>query len=382
MFVGWRIVLAVFPLTLALAASCKDGGADDSDDSDGDMASLMADEAKIFELQLSSCAMVDKCFVPLRNSLSNLSTGLENQDLRAERCSANARNTFEQLSWPGLLDSVASGRAVYHPERLAACLKADAERECYELSSTPEPCLEAFAGTVKLGDPCATQYDCGPGAYCDIGLTPDATCPNVCKPRFPDGSTCMHAAECEAGLRCFDPAFMPPNAPDQRCRPPSDVGEGCHGIHCLEDLVCGASSSGDRTCQPLERAQQPGDACGLTSQCEGSAACRAEAAGAAPTCVLATEGMSCSRSSECSTDEHCACTDAACSTKTCRPWPVAGEACGRASASVGGICAQGLFCTGDSCQPKRKLGDDCANNGACWSFHCVDGICTAPGDCG
>jgi hypothetical protein len=108
---------------------------------------------------------------------------------------------FLTLVVPGLQDSVAKGRTVYHPDKLTSCLAAIDAQSCDQarMSQVSDDltagCDGAFEPKVAIGGGCADHGDCI-GGWCD-GAT-DKTL-GKCTLRKADGAPCLDAAECTNG---------------------------------------------------------------------------------------------------------------------------------------------------------------------------------------
>ena len=92
-----------------------------------------------------------------------------------------------------ILESIAEGRAVYHPERVPACETRLTLIGCDEALSLRElRCDEVIEPKVPVGQPCTTamHYECIAG-FCDF---------NVCAAKKQDGQQCYVNAECISGF--------------------------------------------------------------------------------------------------------------------------------------------------------------------------------------
>lgn len=115
----------------------------------------------------------------------------------------------------------------------------------------PAPCDAAC--TVEhvcawAGGSCATDDECGVGAFCDFtrcdGSSNLVACPGTCMPVGPSG-LCQHDDQCDAGERCateLDVCLENPDDPTGGCYSqcvPTDPTQGL----CLEDGDCGGSAT-------------------------------------------------------------------------------------------------------------------------------------------
>ena len=65
----------------------------------------------------------------------------------------------------------------------------------------------------------------------------------------------------------------------------------------------------------------------------------------------------------------------------CAPYTCALGGCLVTCSVVDSQCVSGNYCNGNSCVPKKSLGDTCGRDGECRSTHCTEGVCCNSG-CG
>jgi hypothetical protein len=108
---------------------------------------------------------------------------------------------FLALGLSDVKDSVTKGRAAYHGDKLASCLKAlDAEscdlaRSTNVVASLTAACKGAFEPRVAVGGGCVDHADCIDG-FCDGPATASL---GTCTARKADTIACVSDAECSAG---------------------------------------------------------------------------------------------------------------------------------------------------------------------------------------
>jgi hypothetical protein len=101
--------------------------------------------------------------------------------------------------------SVAGGRLVYHPDKMASCLATIEARSCDQLKMPPgdmdvtDLCGAVFEPKVPAGGACTEYWDCS-GGWCegDLGNLQDH-----CSPLKPEGGDCDEGPECMSGM-CGD----------------------------------------------------------------------------------------------------------------------------------------------------------------------------------
>jgi hypothetical protein len=102
-----------------------------------------------------------------------------------------------------LLGSVRSGRALYHPEVLRACVESQEATSCEQLDAVDVPpnCNEPWVTPlVALDDACARSMECIEG-YCIGVADDDADMPDgVCVPLEAEDAPCSDGAQCETGF--------------------------------------------------------------------------------------------------------------------------------------------------------------------------------------
>jgi len=269
---------------------------------------------------------------------------------------------------------IASGKVVYDPSALSACVEARRTAVCDDPDGGfPEACELAFEGTIAIGDACTSSLECAKSAVCrgcpghcvapgDIGATcdgenpcvPEAAClSGVCVARAREGQACnalTSARLCAGALPCAGDTLLQ----DGNCSPFSYAarGERCNpdeGALCEADSVCvNTELVGDAlqaTCQEREHAPAEcwsgyQDSCPVGQYCPLTTAENRQG-------VLSA---------------------------SCLPLGTAGERC----YSPRG-CVPNAICSLDICVEQKDLGSQCSQPDECWSGACDQGIC-APYD--
>jgi hypothetical protein len=210
-------------------------------------------------------------------------------------------------------------------------------------SATIHSCPGQCLAYLKAGDPCMPQPPlgtafCGPGTYCD-GMH--------CQTSLPAGSSCN-----DLTLRCASPLVCVPSAADGAlsCEPTKGQGQACQ-----VDAECDRFYCLTQTC----RAGHVGEECAAYLQCDpglvctGAAGCQMQIAqdGACdPTYAACATGLSC---------EQIGLDDAGLPVGACHTprSPTAGQPC------FNGMCAAGFWCqtasTPAMCMAAGKAGDPC-----------------------
>lgn len=164
---------------------------------------------------------------------------------------------FTQQFLVGQLEaSVASGRVVYHADRMGACLDLMRSMSCEELATSMNSelvaglgCDDPFEGTVANGSACASDEECT-SDFCDgesmdfEGNVTEGTC--AAAPGA--GTACSEDYECAEGAWCDvaatdGPTCAAPQAAGADCSSDDECASGnCAGDDnartCSDDLVC------------------------------------------------------------------------------------------------------------------------------------------------
>jgi len=239
-----------------------------------------------------------------------------------------------------LREAIDQGTAVYHPDRVAACLTATDELECASFGQSTLQFIDLcpiFTGTVADGDTCYTSIECDtPGAVCGG--------PTVCEA----GDVC-----CE--LTCVPPAdLLGACADDVACSP---------GLFCVE----GVCRSGDT-----------GSACTNSSQCDQSYWCDTD------TCQPDVgPGAPCVEDEQCPSPESCLGDDLEGGTGgTCGRTDGLGDACD--TTCFGFPCLQVMPTVLGECVEPAGENESCAEVACHASFDCSDGdeLCVPMGGLG
>jgi hypothetical protein len=166
-------------LALLLLGACGDSGGDASLDS------LPAAFGKTICQKIYSCCSVAE----------RMDNPLIGKD--AQSCQGNVAG-FLTLVIPQIKDSVAKGRAVYHPDKMSTCLAQLDAQSCEQARATQAGadlaavCEGAFEPKVAAGGECSDDGDCIAG-WCDGANDPKL---GKCAAQKADGASCVDDAEC------------------------------------------------------------------------------------------------------------------------------------------------------------------------------------------
>jgi hypothetical protein len=224
----------------------------------------------------------------------------------------------------------------------------DESTYCDFTTFTCAPRLGAGEFCISTFDQCASGFYCGPSGTCDAQAAEGEACTNEGQCEAPtfcvdgtcqatmSGGACDHSdAECPIGSYCED----------ETCQPYRDVGQACDDpfeMLCRPELFC------------------ENDVC-----TEGPGA-----------------GEPCASGNECRVGFWCD----VFSSSTCQPRDRLGEEC---ETSPYQSCIEGTYCDYDSdrmlyvCLMGRANGESCSSGSTsgCISGFCVDGTCSARGEC-
>lgn len=274
-----------------------------------------------------------------------------------------------------LVTAAARGALTLDRAAAAACLLAwrnYCPERFFALGPAPgcETAVRARCATPE-GTPCASLFDCGPGAYCDTALFPG-----------PDGAgLACGAGACRpverlAGRPCDADAPCPGWCYSGTCREYGGVirdaalGDECDAAilgpdgrvwqrECVPDLYCLASACA----RPL----LPGAACAASERCIAGYQCvdgRCERGGSAP-------GERCGGSPV----AFCASSDLVCVDAVC----VVADGSRGAACDGAHPCGPSLACRGGGrCGDLASPGESCGRNRDCLSGECAGAACCEP----
>ncbi len=318
-------------------------------------ATLASDTAR------AVCAYLDRC---------NYSVIAE--EVLNESCEQVIERQMEDAVVTRLSPLQAQGLVSFNPQGNRACLAAIDSLACsLDFDSLARACADGFDGQVPLGDACSDHEVCEGDAYCNA----NEACPGTCEARATLGDACAEDAGCVAGTTCVRGA----------CQGPSDLNGECggEGPLCASGLYCtGENGAAGRCAQYRSEPAGSGDECDINAGplCEDGLACVVDAGlfGVRFTCEnRRQENQRCRPGlpDQCVRGLFCAETNINASDidGVCRPAPGEGEPCGQAP--VFQVCAAGLVCDGGLCNPRARLGEECAQNETCYSGACVGGEC-------
>jgi hypothetical protein len=294
-----------------------------------------------------------------------------------EDCTTRVAAELAATEFHPMEDAIASGRVLYDPSELRACLDGVRELGCEVLSDTfPQPCDDVLGGNVELGGECAISAECQGTAFCAGAAS--GSCPSVCTELLARGAECSAHNECGDGLMCMAGSCDVPSRDGEPCG--GDSGKACAlGFNCMGSTDVDV---GECTDNASVQVGGEGDACepggalcveGLSCVFDGVAGFHCESyVGAGADCHLGLPG-------QCPVDEYC---DAASVMEqgTCRTLPGDGASC-----VLGDVCAPGSVCVLEAeqpvCRPIRDNGGACGADQACRSANCLDGKCEPPPTC-
>lgn len=172
-------------VALAAATSCSG--------SSSSSGSLSLDKVP-GELARVFCAKLYQC-CSAAERMGNLVAGSD------QNSCVTTTSAFVALALIGVQDSIAKGRAAYHPEQMGACLDKMGALDCpaarmtdLDANTIPE-CAAAFEPKVAVGGACGDDGDCIAG-YCKDASD---TTPGTCAATKADGQPCLFDPECTNG---------------------------------------------------------------------------------------------------------------------------------------------------------------------------------------
>jgi len=152
-----------------------------------------------------------------------------------------------------LVSLAKSGAIQYDSKKAVDCLAAlSSDCNVTQLGAIPAACEQAFAGKLKVGDPCTNSLACVTG-YCNKSGVPSG-CPGKCAATVDIGSDCQSSDVCNGDLICAD----------DKCTQFKlvEVGGDCStglpctaGSYCVYDegqakSTCVAKAAVGESCQP------------------------------------------------------------------------------------------------------------------------------------
>ena len=245
--------------------------------------------------------------------------------------------TCTQRFLPDIDDELTSPGVKVTEAQADACAAKMRELPCtVPISAMPE-CV--FSGTLELGPPCGSGYQCRSGS---CARAEGSVC-GECSARVGANADCS-LANCEPGLVCAA----------GRCRPPAELGEACDAQPCRPGLQCFKG----RCEEPLG----PGEACvpepsrdADILDCDGNQLLFCSPSTDDPTKGRCAEVRHAPLGATCGLDRSAntlvACTASSCSAPlltgggTCVADLKEGEACGATDAA----CEVPLYCTKGRC---------------------------------
>ncbi len=359
------------------AGGTKSGGAGSSSNggkpaTGGVLADWPADYAAAL------CQLLERCWPSFTVSIP-----------AGDSCEASLERSLRQGTLAQLETAIAEGRVEHHPEKVQGCLALIADVSCEAgLTSDLDACAEVFIGQLKTGDRCTLDAECG-GGQCLV----DGSCPGTCGPLFKENEACSGSNRCEAGLTCM-------LGSDQLgvCTKQAAAGASCSSsIPCTSFYVCSGLDSADPqatgSCEPREMIYSGAlhDACSLGTDalCDVGLSCvlaeqGREIVGSCEEQVAAGAACQYAIPDQCPQGQYCriADTEAMPLVGTCTSSPKLGEECAYARLLTA-PCAPEQHCsaTTKKCEPSYYLGEACAADEDCLSYHCVEQKCVALLEC-
>lgn len=316
-------------------------------------SSLSAEEF-IARYQTTFCAAIFEC--PNAVTLGYLRS--YSRHGTAEACASAEDVAYGPVyDVPGAIEAGAIAYDPAHAEQCLADLRAafcDGTLNRTGTWGIPS-CFDALRGTVPLGGPCVTAYDCADG-YCNSG--------SAC-----GMGVCTRSAQDCGGTRC-DTESEYCDFATESCRPRREPGASCDYGQCATGAFCDAAQGG--TCVAWG-STPAGGACVIEYSCATELICD-ENRCAAP--VFGAAGAPCTLSGARACEPGLVCRLAARETEgTCGAPLPAGSSC-----AADFVCAPGTMCNvwGDStCTPYRADGETCQSFAQCASRSCPGGMGSA-----
>ncbi len=216
-------------------------------------------------------------------------------------------------------------------------------------------CAPSLCSGGSCNSGCVNDDDCVSGFYCASG---------TCSAQGGLGDACTADNQCQ-GRHCVDGVCC-----DGPCNGTCEACSAALKQSGLADGVCGPSTAGEASPRGSCTAQ-PEATCLTNGLCDGTGSCQlhpAETTCGANVCVGNER-----RPRECDGLGTC---QTSASGDTCAPYQCA-TAAGACADPCGtdADCVADHYCNGDSCEPKKNVGDACAGANECVLGHCVDGFC-------
>ncbi len=272
-------------------------------------------------------------------------------------------------------------RFEYHADLVPACIEAIRKYDCGLDSRHVDACKKAFQGKVAAGADCYQPSECVAGLYCEGS---SGVCPGKCFPELAAGEPCR-SRECGKGLECMGPSTQ------KKCTPiATQEGDVCGNgaAICALGLLC-LGNPGHCQSIPSAFVGQMGNDCntrngpfcspGLFCQYNDLQAFDADGGG---TCVGPSEANApCTVSvpDPCPKDYYCKQSSAAVIDGTCALLPTSTQACSTEAAVTKPRCKAETVCTvvntNFQCVLISENGKPCAQDEACYSGYCQNGVC-------
>jgi hypothetical protein len=336
----------------------------------------VAIEQLAHELAVTTCMMYGRCF----------------PGAVLAACVSSEEKLLGDQNVASMQAGIAAGKISYDGATVRACLDLYPKLECdYSNVSILLPtCTNVWGGTVAVGGSCNSSFECASNAFSNVCRSANNTCPGVCAAKATAGEPCASLSDCDGTLKCVSAAGT--------CKVPLKLGDTCSPVTTGIDACGGLTqcvqlpnmAQGQCVIVNGPTAGQEGAVCNSNQDCQNGLVCSATAevadSGNYPIfrCrKVSSPGSTCwySLDNPCSFGQYCPMASNALtnSVAQCTAQKAAGQACSGTSIFE---CAADLDCTNGTCQPAlQRLSAACVSNSDCYSFNCVNSVCTAPVAC-
>jgi hypothetical protein len=211
---------------------------------DGDDEGGVSMDELAAELAAARCERAFACCEPAEREAELGFFNIESE----EACTTFLAGLLEEFHRPRLEAAIDSGRIVYHPARMEACLSLMRSIDCGGDVDIDSPhalgdgCEDPFEGQVPPGGLCATDEECAEGVC--IGESHDLEgnmIRGMCGELPEAGRPCAHF-ECAEGAWCDGP-----HAGGPTCAAPQPDGADCFSPRECASGNCADDNPGDRT---------------------------------------------------------------------------------------------------------------------------------------
>jgi hypothetical protein len=317
-------------LAIAIAFACgKDEAGDKGDPFDArDRAGALA---------AAQCTNNTRC----RPAIYRLNASTEAACV--QEATADFMDNFDRVA-----QAIEGGRVKFHADKLDSCIDSLESGDC--MLGASDDCATFFEGKQPVGEACKFSFECTPDAFCDAGRP--GSC-GKCVRRPGLGESCGDGP-CGAGQACREVCVAITQGEGDSC----GEGSGCRGKLACMGGTCQRPAGRDESCDSSQESAPRCDAdlglvcvngtCGERTFNEVGGPCDGE-------------------TNACNVHGFCNA-----STDQCTALPGDGQSC-----APGGLCADGHFCAGGSCEAAKGEGERCADSVECsGTLFCVEaGAC-------